>query len=155
MADDDAENPTLDGGVKPSIVIDTVLSLYSIFEGLGTLLFLMNKPWEERTNPTDKSLEKEKKRRRGKWKAAIGEHLKQDVSSEIESLVHLRDRCIHQDQADLKNETDYDKTFDPSAISPHFKLLDKLLRSLSTKHNAYPKTPISEFATTIKGSEYF
>jgi hypothetical protein len=142
LADDEAKirkKQTLSGAVRPSIVIDSVLSIYSILEGLTMLSYLAS--LEENT-----FVEVIKRDRRGKrisdgFSIATNENRDQT----IKQLTDLRDRCIHQDCADLKDGLDYEHVFETASLRPHVELLHKYLVALETKNSSLPETNFREF----------
>lgn len=129
----------LSGAVRPSIVIDCVLSTYSILEGLSMLSYLSNVDTERRAT------EIAKKKRGDKISKGIKYEIKRSVSSKIQDLRKLRDRCIHQDCADQKDDLDYAQTFETGSLKPYLEILTEYLKVMTDSEYLYPDTNLSEF----------
>lgn len=142
LADDEARvgrNQTLSGAVKPSIVIDVVLSTFSILEGLTMLSFVSS------LTPDKQSEIISKENRGDKISKGLQAATGSPHKSKVKKLRELRDRCIHQDHADLKEGLDYEHIFETAAIRPHVELLYNYLKSLETEENQLPDTNLREF----------
>ncbi len=134
-----AKKKYLSGAVEPSLVMDSALSIFSILEGLTFLSFLTSLPTERvaaevARNPRGEKIAK-----------GLKHAIHRNVSSEVKKLRDLRDRCIHQDCADLKDGLDYEHTFESNAIRAHCGLLFDFLKSMESPENAMPDTNINDF----------
>jgi hypothetical protein len=130
----------LSGTIRPSIVIDCVLSIFSILEGLGTLSYLSSaSPNLENARTQDSS-------RYRKWEDGVKERISRPIDDVLSKLRMLRDRCIHQDRADLKDDHDYEYIFEIAAISEIIAILNDFLLSLSSEKNPIPQTNFGEFS---------
>jgi hypothetical protein len=128
------QNGSISGAVLPSIVIDLVLAIYSTLEGLGTLSFIASMPPPAQQTEVDKT---SRKRKFPKGiKAATGE----DVKKQMEILIKLRDRCIHQDEADRADGKDYEQVFSMAALSEPLRILGLFLKSMEADENEIPST---------------
>lgn len=134
-----AKKKYLSGAVEPSIVMDSALSIFSILEGLTLLTFLTSIPTERVAGEVAKT------NRGDKISKGLKYAIKRNVSSEVASLRDLRDRCIHQDCADLKDGLDYEHAFESTSIRGHCGLLFEFLKSMETPENPMPDTNINDF----------
>ena len=134
-----AKKKYLSGAVEPSIVMDSALAIFSILEGLTLLTFLTSLPTERVV------VEVAKKNRGEKIAKGLKYAIKRNVSSEVAKLRDLRDRCIHQDCADLKDGLDYEHAFESTSIRAHCGLLFEFLKSMETPENPMPDTNINDF----------
>lgn len=134
-----AQKQYLSGAVEPSIVMDSALSIFSILEGLTFLTFLTSLP------PERVGQEVAKEKRGDKIGKGLKHAIDRNVSSEVKKLRELRDRCIHQDCADLKDGVDYEHAFESRSIKSHCGLLFDFLKSMETKENPMPDTNINDF----------
>lgn len=142
LANDEAKianKKYLSGAVEPSVVMDSALSIFSVFEGLTFLSFLTSIP-KERV-----AAEVARNPRGDKIAKGLKHAINRNVSSEVANLRNLRDRCIHQDCADLKDGLDYEHTFESNAIRAHCGLLFEFLKSMESPENAMPDTNINDF----------
>lgn len=142
LANDEAKlarKKYLSGAVEPSIVMDSALSIFSILEGLTLLTFLTSIPTERVAG------EVARKNRGDKIPKGLKYAIKRNVSSEVANLRDLRDRCIHQDCADLKDGLDYEHAFESKSIRAHCGLLFEFLKSMETPENPMPDTNINDF----------
>jgi hypothetical protein len=134
-----ANKKYLSGAIEPSIVMDSVLAIYSVLEGLTYLSFLMSIPADQVITEVVR-IPRGDKIAKG-MKHSIG----RKVSSEVGNLRALRDRCVHQDCADLKDGLDYEHTFASASIRAHCGLLFDFLKSMETSENLMPDTNINDF----------
>ncbi|MEM8776424.1 MAG: hypothetical protein AAGF53_15420 [Pseudomonadota bacterium] len=142
LADDEAKvigSKTLSDAIRPSIVIDSVLSTFSILEGLTILSYLSSLSAEYRIGQIAR------KKRGNKISKGLKVSMGKSFSSEVNRLRTLRDRCIHQDSADLKDGRDYEHVFRTDELRPHIELLHSYLKSLETEKPRLPETNLKEF----------
>lgn len=131
----------ISGAVRPSIVIDCVLSIYSILEGLGPLAHIANTPAPYRNSIINADSRADK----------IAKGIKSVTgltwNKNLNALRDLRDRCIHQDVADRKDDKDYMHVFQIDRIVPHLTMIHSFLSALGTEENIMLETNLSDFFT--------
>jgi len=139
MNEDQSKHPTVSGAVLPSIVMDSVLAIYSILEGLSVLSYFSSIPDCRRQKEIYQS------ERKGKIPKGIKHELGKNVSAKFKALKALRDRCMHQDCADLLDKPDYGEVFETKKITPHLTLLANYLASMRSENNPLPDSNLFEF----------
>lgn len=137
------QSQTLSGAILPSIVIDTVLSLFSIFEGLGTLSHIAH------TKPDFRGKLIEESQRGGKIMKGIRAVVRKNPKKVIQDLRDLRDRCMHQDRADLLPGKDYEHTFGINKIVEPISLLHEFLEAMADSNSPLPNTNLSHIEEHI------
>lgn len=160
LADDEARTPRqtpaeiglLSGAVRPGLVIDCVLAMYSIFEGLGTLSKIAHTPREHRqkflaaNNSNEKQIKKVKLARKNQIAKGVEAVTGTRCNQELSSLTKLRDRCIHQDCADLQGDLDYEHVFETNALYKSVELLCQFLLAMRSDDRSIPQSNLLEFS---------
>ena len=147
LADDEVRVPQnsandvglLSGAVRPGFVIDSVLSIFSLLEGLGTLSWIASLPGPDRSSL------KNRQSRKNKFTQGVAMTIGRECNIEIDHLTSLRDRCIHQDCADLQDDLDYKHVFMTSALMTSVSLLNEYLDALGDGKRTMPKSNLDLF----------
>lgn len=129
----------LENFLRPPLVMDSVLAIYGILEGLSMLSYFVSLS-PDRRQPEINRVARGDKIAKG-IKAATGTN----VSQEILQLKALRNRCTHQDEADRQEGYDSEFVFDVRCLRPHVGLLYEYLASLASLENPMPDTNLNEF----------
>jgi hypothetical protein len=124
---------------RPPLVMDSVLAIYGILEGLSMLSYFESLPPNLRDSEINKGSRGDKISKG--IKAATGEN----VSAKVLQLKQLRNRCMHQDEADRLQGYDFELTFDVRSLRPHVGLLYEYLASLASLQSPLPDTNLNEF----------